>query len=381
MKKFITIALAVAVLFSFAACQQAYKVPTGFSVSATKTSYIVGDALDLSTVTGTVEYSDGSTKTVAGGELATTTTTISSGETSVTFTYGDFSAKLPIKVYSVSDIDTLTVTLPETLKKGATTAEVKGVATLPDGTTADVTVELTFTAIAGNSGEKEDVSVSAATIGGTSVADKIKGQTDEWEITVANASEMGTVTSLIIEQVNTTSTDGEDWVGDTVTFKVYASDGTNRVELTSGYTWKDGKAPSSTYVLKGEANASSETYTAIYDEIPTISSNAFKYETTAAEDWVSVVTITPKENAKVPAGGLTVTNIPTYYDVTGVSAKSGKAETFALTEANAVIKNPTVPAYGTEAGQATTYTMDIVVKYGKAEAWTPVSVAAVEIAH
>ena len=69
MKKFITIALAVAVLFSFAACQPTYKTVIGMSATTDKTNYLVGQSIDLSSVDVTVRYSDGSSDAFTGEDV------------------------------------------------------------------------------------------------------------------------------------------------------------------------------------------------------------------------------------------------------------------------------------------------------------------------
>ena len=97
MKKCILIgALAALMLFAFTACepQATYKVPTGLTISTTKTAYLVGETLDVASFTGTVRYSDGSSDKLSGSELSlafaksNTTGKIEAGANTVTATYG-----------------------------------------------------------------------------------------------------------------------------------------------------------------------------------------------------------------------------------------------------------------------------------------------------
>ena len=97
MKKCILIgALAALMLFAFTACepQATYKVPTGLTISTTKTAYLVGETLDVASFTGTVRYSDGSSDKLSGSELSlafgesNTTGKIEANANTVTATYG-----------------------------------------------------------------------------------------------------------------------------------------------------------------------------------------------------------------------------------------------------------------------------------------------------
>ena len=97
MKKSILIgALAALMLFAFTACepQATYKVPTGLTISTTKTAYLVGETLDVASFTGTVRYSDGSSDKLSGSELSlafepsNATGKIEADANTVTATYG-----------------------------------------------------------------------------------------------------------------------------------------------------------------------------------------------------------------------------------------------------------------------------------------------------
>ena len=74
MKKFITIALAVAVLFSFAACQAEYKQVTGVTVSYNGNGVLVGQTLDQSQFSGTVTYLSAPDAVYNGGYVVEGTT-------------------------------------------------------------------------------------------------------------------------------------------------------------------------------------------------------------------------------------------------------------------------------------------------------------------
>ena len=70
MKKFITIALAVAVLFSFAACQEPIDVngyvPTGLSIQYNGEDILAGEAFDATQYSATITYKNGKPGEYAG---------------------------------------------------------------------------------------------------------------------------------------------------------------------------------------------------------------------------------------------------------------------------------------------------------------------------
>ena len=98
MKKSISaILVAALMLFAFTACEQqmpTYKVPTGLTISTTKTAYLVGETLDASAFSGVVRYSDGSSDTLSGADLSLSFSAenkdgkIAANANKVTATYG-----------------------------------------------------------------------------------------------------------------------------------------------------------------------------------------------------------------------------------------------------------------------------------------------------
>ena len=74
MKKSISaILVAALMLFAFTACEQQMPTitgdPVGMTATVSKTNYLVGQEVDLSTVSATVDFSGNVSKTFAGTEL------------------------------------------------------------------------------------------------------------------------------------------------------------------------------------------------------------------------------------------------------------------------------------------------------------------------
>lgn len=378
MKKVFIGVLAALMLFAFTACeQQGYKIPTGLTVEATRTSYLEGEAIDFSTITGTVEYSDGSTKTVPGSALTANTNKANSAEPVLRLMYGGSSsgvaAAVNLTVYGNDDITALQVTAPTTAKASATSLTADAVATLPDGTTTNVKVTITVS-VPSAIGEAT-LTATKVEVGTEDLTKDAKGLED-WKVTVVTGTDFDAedISSIVVEQ-----TEGE-WVTENVSYKVYAVDGDgNKKELASSeYTWKDGKAPASSYQLKKTAQSDGN-YVAIYNTDPTIESTAFNYS--AGKSWIVNITVTPKESTSVPSGDISST-VSTYYDfkVQWAGGDTEAGTTWTYTEGtNAVLKNPTVPAYGTGEGQATSYTAQMALKYGKNDEWHNVTVNAMPI--
>ena len=73
-KKIAYILVAAVLVLGFTACSQAmtYKTPMGLTAVVDKTDYLVGEEFDPSTATVTVTFTDNSTATFKGSELAYT---------------------------------------------------------------------------------------------------------------------------------------------------------------------------------------------------------------------------------------------------------------------------------------------------------------------
>lgn len=368
-KSIFVVALAALMLIAFTACEQpVYKVPTGLSVTSTRTAYLAGESIDMSTITGTLEYSDGSTRSVSGSELSV----LSAGSGKFEFGYSNLKATLELTEYAVTDITSLAISgLPTTVVKDSTTVDVKGVATLPNGETSNVDVELTIKGV-DTVGASVEPTISVYNIGKDTVSrEKVTG-IDDWKVTVVTGEDFDAtkITSIKVEQTNPNA-DGKQWVLDTVSYKVIATDanGTTK-ELTSGeYTWKDGKAPASSYQLK--KTAATEKYVAILNSNPSITSSEFSYS--AGTPWIREITVVKIADAapsSIPSGP--VTDVNAYYDFTaewaGGKEQAGDEWTYTA-GTNGVLFNPTVPTYGTDAGEATTYVASFSLKYGKDNAW------------
>ena len=223
MKKVFIGVLAALMLFAFTACeQQGYKIPTGLTVEATRTSYLEGEAIDFSTITGTVEYSDGSTKTVPGSALTANTNKANSAEPVLRLMYGGSSsgvaAAVNLTVYGNDDITALQVTAPTTAKASATSLTADAVATLPDGTTTNVKVTITVS-VPSAIGEAT-LTATKVEVGTEDLTKDAKGLED-WKVTVVTGTDFDAedISSIVVEQ-----TEGE-WVTENVSYKVYAVDG------------------------------------------------------------------------------------------------------------------------------------------------------------
>ena len=111
-KSIFVVALAALMLIAFTACEQqisTYKVPVGLTLTTTKTEYFTDEALDPSTFSGVVEYSDGSTQTLSGTELSLVEgRTSATGKTTISASYGagSYVAKADVEVtrYAIDSI-------------------------------------------------------------------------------------------------------------------------------------------------------------------------------------------------------------------------------------------------------------------------------------
>ena len=159
MKKFITIALAIAVLFSFAACQQTptYRNAEYITINQLE-DFVVGQPFDASKFEVEVTYTDGTTGTIPGKNIVTPVTT---GEGSASkWSYGvkaslttastskgtnSLEANYTVVPYAVED---MTITLPELVVYEDEGAWAKTVVEPADGSWDDalssMTVSVTY---------------------------------------------------------------------------------------------------------------------------------------------------------------------------------------------------------------------------------------------
>ncbi len=383
MKKSILIGvLAALMLFAFTACeQQGYKIPIGLELTNAKTTYLVGEPFDYEAITGTVSFSDDSSKNVTGMDLiGSNVSTDGAGTRLATFAYGGTQSGVVASVaYEVATpVSVKLTTLPTTGEIGATTikgvpAEVK----LSNGETISMDVDVTVTALAGQAGSQAAVTVGSIKLYTTTVdAAKITGD-ENWKVTLTAASDKfdaSNVTSLVVVYTNSDSNSSAEspYVGDTVTAAIYAVDGNgnrNTTALTpSDYVVKDGKTLTLSHTVTKDA---SEVYTVIYKAKPTVSVDVqFK----GGRGYVSNLTATAKvpQPAIVEGSTMTPEMLATYYtiDTTYVGPEGGD---IALNATNCVISNPTVTK--------TSYTPSVQVFYGKAgaEEWKALSLTALSV--
>ena len=117
----------------------------------TKTTYTVGDTLDLTGMVVTANYSDGSTADVTATAAVDTTVLGTVGTATVTVTFEDKSATFTVTVEAVPVVlETITVTAPtKTTYTEGDTIDLAGMvvtANYSDGSTADVTTAATVDA-------------------------------------------------------------------------------------------------------------------------------------------------------------------------------------------------------------------------------------------
>ena len=153
MKKSISaILVAALMLVAFTACNNevpAYKVPTGLTIQVTRTDYLVGEAVDPSTISGTVDFFDGSSKALSGTELSYSVTggsngLIGKGANTILSTYGGtlgadntlVSASARVMGYEVEKV--VLGNLPTEVTQGTTPSTTASVPT------DDVTVTVTY---------------------------------------------------------------------------------------------------------------------------------------------------------------------------------------------------------------------------------------------
>ena len=180
MKKCILIgALAALMLFAFTACDNQVSItgtPVGMTATVSKVNYLVGQEIDLSTISATVDFSGNVSKTFSGNEIAfvgntaatapgTNPLEVQSGANQLTFAYGSVNSQGDISgamaMVTVYGYKAKTVTLnnmPTTAAK-----------TNSDGTISLDTSAVTATVVdeKGNSYEvaADDVEVTASVAG------------------------------------------------------------------------------------------------------------------------------------------------------------------------------------------------------------------------
>lgn len=196
LKSIFYICIAVMLVFGMTACSDAtgYKVVSGITASTSKSTYIEGQLFDPSTVSATVEFTDGSTKTISGNQLAwsvkksVTDSALSNGS----FDKGVTSAVLTVEYGGVTsnpiNLDVVTVkavklaNLPttgtwSTTASGTVDVDTKGVtgeATLSNGDIVELaypemSFEATVTVGGATAGDKAEDLVTAVKDGKVSI--------------------------------------------------------------------------------------------------------------------------------------------------------------------------------------------------------------------
>ena len=170
MKKSISaILVAALMLFAFTACEQQMPTitgdPVGMTATVSKTNYLVGQEVDLSTVSATVDFSGNVSKTFAGTELTFFgDKEITAGENTLSFAYGKVatSGSNPTGDYVGASVTVYGYTARSVTLNNMPTEAVKGT----DGTITLDTSAVTATVVdeKGNTYEvaADDVEVGAA---------------------------------------------------------------------------------------------------------------------------------------------------------------------------------------------------------------------------
>ncbi len=247
MKKFITIALAVAVLFSFAACQEPIDVngyvPTGLSIQYNGEDILVGEAFDATQYSATITYKNGKPGEYAGqfalmdsSDVATTkyatgvyVTASVQGETA------PINAVYTPTVYAVEKVvaDVSGATVKE-VAVGSTSVGLDGVtvtAYYDNGKTKDVTALATATVTGGTADAGTGKAVTFEQVLGTAVT--VEG---EWKVNVVNAKAYDeskfSHLDITVEYQDATSSAKQDtaWITDkaVITVKAVDSNGNTR---------------------------------------------------------------------------------------------------------------------------------------------------------
>ena len=378
-KSIFVVALAALMLFGFTACEQAvYKVPTGLSVTATRTGYLEGESIDINTISGTLEYSDGSTRSISGSELSIVSAGQNTGVYAVS--YGELKATLEVSVYAVDEIKTLAISnLPATVEVNATSVDADGVATLPNGETTNVDVTLTITALT-QAGATAEPNITAYAVNTKSYTGKVTG-TDDWSVSVVADSDKydeNNIDRLVVEYMVDSKVTNSFYVDETVTFAVYAYDknGNKSGALTkdADYGVLEGATIPASFTVK--ETAGDTTYTVYSMDDPTKTATIRAPQGIA---YVQSVTFTKKDNApelSAAGGTLTVGQLATYYDFT--LTKHGDTATFTPSESNCVITKGTWEK--NEGSGTTPFTPSIMVKVGKDPVWTAATASQLTVA-
>ena len=305
MKKSISaILVAALMLFAFTACEQqmpTYKVPTGLTISTTKTDYIVGEVLDPSTFSGVVRYSDGSSDNLTGSELSFAgLTAIAEGENTITVNYGGVTGKeatvvsATATVYGYKITDVVLGNLPTTVAQATSAGDAKQPLSA-DGVTVTVTyngqtkelaagsyaltLSANTTAVTKENEDGVNISANLDVLNGESLASNVKMTTGKIVVTAYvdddpdKVFDASTITSIEVGYLDDddefATADQVVYYGDSTNiFAVQATDAKgNKQVLTSGYTIQ---------VENGDLNTLEETdVVAILTENPKIKSEAY----------------------------------------------------------------------------------------------------------
>ena len=248
MKKFITIALAVAVLFSFAACQEPIDVngyvPTGLSIQYNGEDILAGEAFDATQYSATITYKNGKPGEYAGQfalmdnqSPAQATDKYAIGVYVTASVQGEtapIDAVYTPTVYAVEKVvaDVSGATVKE-VAVGSTSVGLDGVtvtAYYDNGKTKDVTALATATVTDGTTSAAKDKAVGFAQVLGTTVT--VEG---EWKVNVvAKTLDTSKIVSYTLTPAKTlyagATAANTDW-------KVVATDENgNSDEVTTGFT-------------------------------------------------------------------------------------------------------------------------------------------------
>ena len=354
-KSILTIVLAAMMLLAFTACndQVTYKVPVGMTAEASKTEYLVGETFDPSTVTITVDYSDGSSRTMSGTDVGMASGKFdAAGYVSIPVEYGTttsagtskLTASVSVIAYSVEKA---------TVSSLPATGTFSGNEVTIDDSAVSVAVSYnngqgTRTLAAGEFEVKADITTPAAGKQDANVSLEVFGKSvtavtpDTWEITLTKETKApGTYdpekADGMIVRLSYVDADGETqtangtsssaasltgtfYVNDVINWEVYLIDEDDNVQAAVEGTdyWFQGAEPASKAIELGEDNlTAAKDYTVVLSDNTTV-----KFTIPQAKDYVTRIgKITPKADFTSVSSSVSKAN----YDFE-VEFASGKKE-------------------------------------------------------
>ena len=319
MKKFITIALAVAVLFSFAACQAEYKQVTGITVSYNGGDVLTGQAFDPSQFSGTVTYLSAPDAAYTGGYVISTQNGTAAKETTtyvegtnvvvpagydaagyngkgIVVTGASVYAYTPTKV--IVDVSDATTEIPVNATSNSVPLDGVTVTAIYNGgkeMELDISYIEATVSSAASKADNQKVTVALASEWSTawdSLTPTIEGVDGDWTVNVVEG-ETVKITGITLAAKTLyvgQNAKNEDW-----TVTATYSDNTTKVLEVSGYglTFVEGVTGASSAYTYGTVGTTVSAYATVITTEGNIYSNL---ESGTVEDYISTVAIVAKDS-------------------------------------------------------------------------------------